>query len=284
MAAEVIRAGVTTQPLLAVCGLTLRYNRRSALAAERTAVVALQDVSLELFAGRTLALVGPSGSGKSSLARCLVLLERPNAGEILHEGKNLLALKRPELKAARRGIQLIFQDSASALNPGLTIEEVLAEPLAIHEPNIGRSEKRSRLREVMEQVGLPEKWLARRPLELSGGQRQRVAIARALTLRPKVLILDEALSSLDLSTQGQIVNLLLDLQGWRSLAYLYITHDLAMAGALAQEVAVMDAGRIVRRGSAIEVFTANLQTEPRSLPTDSPSRETVGVPLIPLGK
>jgi peptide/nickel transport system ATP-binding protein len=284
MAAEVGRPEDVTQPLLDVRGLTLRYARRAALGPERTEVTALQDVSLEVFAGKTLALVGPSGSGKSSLARCIVLLEQPSSGEILFRGKNLLALTREELKRTRREIHLIFQDSASALNPGMAVEEILAEPLVIHEPGASAAERRARLREVMEQVDLPEKWLKRRPLELSGGQRQRVAIARSLTVQPKMLILDEALSALDLSTQGQIANLLLDLQSRHSLAYLHITHDLTMAGVFAHEVAMMSAGHIVRRGSPAAVFTANLQAASGALPADSPSRETVHAPLIPLGK
>jgi ABC-type glutathione transport system ATPase component len=273
-----------TRPLLATRDLTLRYARRALLGPERTEVTVLQDVSLEAFAGKTLALVGPSGSGKSSLARCVVGLERPSAGEILFCGKSLVGLSREELKNARREIHLIFQDSASALNPGMTVEEILAEPLMIHEPGISGAQRRASIREVMEQVGLPQKWLNRNPLELSGGQRQRVAIARSLTVQPKMLILDEALSALDLSTQGQIGNLLLDLQIRHSLAYLYITHDLAMAGAFAHEVAMISAGRVVRRGSPAEVFTANLQAAPGRLPADSTSRETVPTPLIALGK
>jgi peptide/nickel transport system ATP-binding protein len=284
MAAETRGAEDMTQPLLAVRGLTLRYARRSALGAEHTAVTALHGVSLEVFAGRTLVMVGPSGSGKSSLARCLVLLEQPSSGEILYRGRNLLGLKRGELTTARREMHLIFQDSASALNPRLTVDEILAEPLVIHESGALPAERRTCIREVMEQVELPEKWLPRRPLDLSGGQRQRVAIARSLMLKPKMLILDEALSALDLSTQAQIVNLLLDLQNRHSLAYLYITHELAMAGVLAHEVAVMIAGRIVRRGSPAKVFTANLHPGPGTLPADSPSRETVTAPLISLGK
>jgi ABC-type glutathione transport system ATPase component len=266
MAAEARGLADITQPLLAVRSLTLRYARRSAFGADHTATTALDDISLKVFEGRTLALVGPSGSGKSSLARCLVLLEQPSAGEILYRGRNLLALRPGELKTARREIHLIFQDSALALNPGLTVEEILAEPLMIHKSGGRAAEGRTRIREVMEQVDLPEKWLQRRPLELSGGQRQRVAVARSLALRPKLLILDEALSALDLSTQGQIANLLLDLQSRHSLAYLYITHDLAMARVFAHEIAVMNAGRIVRRGSPTELFTANLQQAPEHCP------------------
>jgi ABC-type glutathione transport system ATPase component len=219
--------------------------RRSIFGSERIATTALDDVSLEIRLGKTLALVGPSGSGKSSLARCLVFLERPTSGEILYRGKNLLTLTREERKTARREIHLIFQDSASALNPGLTVGEILREPLDIHEPGIPTAEKQARIREVMEEVELPEAWLERRPLGLSGGQRQRVAIARSLTLQPKMLVLDEALFALDLSTQGQIANLLLDLQGRHGLTYFYITHDVSMAGVFADDVARISAGRVV---------------------------------------
>jgi ABC-type glutathione transport system ATPase component len=273
-----------TEPLLVVRGLTLCYVRRAPLGRKSTEVSALQNVSLEMFAGKTLGLVGPSGSGKSSLARCLVLLERPSSGEILFRGKNLLTVTRKDLNRARQEIHLIFQDSASALNPAWDVEEILSEPLAIHEPLLSAAQRRPRLRGVMDQVELPEKWLKRKPLDLSGGQRQRVAIARSLTVQPKMLILDEALSALDLSTQGQIANLLLDLQNRNSLAYLYITHDLPMAALFAHEVAVMSAGRIVRRGSPAELFTANLQLTSGTLPADSSSRETVHAPLISLGK
>jgi peptide/nickel transport system ATP-binding protein len=284
MALEASCSETPTQPLLAVRGLTLRYVQRRVLRRDCPGMPALQDVSFELYVGRTLALIGPSGSGKSSLARCIVLLERPEAGQIWYGGRDLLSLRPTERRPVLREIQLIFQDSATALNPGFTVEEVLAEPFVIQKFVGTSTEKRTRIREVMQQVELSEKLLQRKPLELSGGQRQRVAIARSLTLRPKMLILDEALSALDVSTQGQIANLLLDLQDQYSMAYLYITHDLAMASLLAEEVAEMAAGRIVRRGSPAKGFTANLQSGARLLPLDSASGETVPGPLIPLGK
>jgi ABC-type glutathione transport system ATPase component len=250
------------QALLSARNLTLEYRRRRAFASGRTetAAVALQDVSFDLRAGGTLGLVGPSGSGKSSLARCLVLLEKPTAGQILYAGKDVHALAPEELKRVRREIQLIFQDSTSALNPRMTVGELVAEPLIIHGSPSRRVELRGRISEVLNQVGLGETLRDRRPLELSGGQRQRVAIARALALQPRLLILDEALSALDVSTQAQIANLLLDLQQQHALAYLFITHDLRMAGALSNEVAVLESGRLKRRGMPVEVLTANLQT------------------------
>jgi len=278
MTTEKTRVSSSDQALLAARGLTLRYSRRNALGLERPAITALDGISFNLFAGRTLAIVGPSGSGKSSLARCLVLLEHPSAGQILYRGENLLAAKRDRLKAARREIHLIFQDSASALNPGFTIEEIVSEPLLIHEQTLRAAERQRRVREIASQIELPEEWLARKPLDLSGGQKQRVAIARALILEPKILILDEALASLDVSAQGQIANLLIALQKLHSLAYAYITHDLTMAATLAHEVAVLKSGRIVHLGTPAQVFTAGQHASDAPLPAGSRSGETVTVP------
>jgi len=260
MTRELPKQGNSCQALLSVRNLTLEYRRRRTFAPEFTETIALQDVSFDVCAGETLALVGPSGSGKSSLARCLVLLEKPSAGQILYAGENLHELPPEELKRVRREIHLIFQDSASALNPRMSVRELVAEPLVIQETPPRRLELRSRVDEVLSQVELGESWRDRKPLDLSGGQRQRVAIARALALQPKLLILDEALSSLDVSTQAQIANLLLDLQERHSLAYLLITHDYLMAGALANEVAVLDSGRIIRRSLPVEILTANEQS------------------------
>ena len=283
MAADLDTTQDPAQPILAVRGLTLSYARRGVVDARRSSVTVLRDVSLEMFAGKTLALIGPSGCGKSSLARCLVLLEQPSSGEILYKGENLIEMKRERLKLALREIHLIFQDSATALNPRLTVEDILAEPYLIHDCDTA-AERRKRIREVSAQVELPETWLNKRPLDLSGGQRQRVAIARSIMLKPRLLILDEALSALDLSTQAQIANLLLDLQDQNKLTYLYITHDLAMAAALAPEIAVMRAGHIVERGLSSKVFTAQPHASSETVHGNSPSGETVLAPLMSQGK
>jgi peptide/nickel transport system ATP-binding protein len=259
MTAEVQNHLDTSRELLCVRELSLEYLRRNPFAAVRIETAALRDVSFDLRTGETLALVGPSGSGKSSLARCLVLLERPSTGRILYGGQDILTLSPDALKAVRKEIHLVFQDSASALNPRRTVEQLVAEPLGIHDAASGARKIKERVAEVLDQVELGNSWRCHRPRELSGGQRQRVAIARALVLRPKLLILDEALSSLDLSAQAQIANLLLDLQERHSLAYVYVTHDVRMAGCLAHEVALLDAGRIVYRGLPAEVLTPNLQ-------------------------
>lgn len=240
--------------LVEVRALSQSYVQRQPLTGKTIQVQALDRVDLVISQGSTTALVGQSGSGKSTLARCLMRLEEPSSGEILFRGKDILAMSRLELLVVRCKMQLILQDPVSALNPRLCAAEIVAEPLVIQ----GLGTKKERVEKAvyfMQRAGLLPEWAGRLPLELSGGQRQRLAIARALVLEPEFLILDEALSGLDLSIQAQIVNLLLELQETASLAYLFITHDLALAGALADDIAVMDEGRIVERAGAAELFT-----------------------------
>jgi peptide/nickel transport system ATP-binding protein len=206
----------------------------------------------QVAAGTTLALVGESGSGKSTLARCLARLEEADSGEIWFEGRDILRLRGRDLVPVRRRIQLIFQDSATALNPRFSALEIVEEPLLIQGRG-GKAERRNRALELMEAVGLRTDWATRRSLELSGGQRQRLAIARALAAEPSLLIFDEALAGLDVLIQSQIVNLLLDLQVSRGLTYLYVSHDLELMGRIADEIAVLCAGRIVERGNAAAI-------------------------------
>jgi len=215
-------------------------------------IQALDGVDLTLAAGATLALVGESGSGKSTLARCLARLEDPDSGELWFDGENLL--RRPANLSAprRRGIQLVFQDSATALNPRFSAAEIVEEPLLIG--GVRWPEHRRRALDLMQAVGLLPEWAARRPLELSGGQRQRLAIARALAAEPRVLILDEALSGLDVLVQAQILNLLLDLQTAHGLTYLHVSHDLGLMGRVADEIAVLHHGRIVERDGVEALF------------------------------
>ena len=262
--------------VLSVRNLCLDYSQKSPWETRKT-VTALSDVSLDLLRGKTLALVGPSGCGKSSLARCLVLLKKPAFGQILYDGRNLLDLKPKELKEVRHDIHLVFQDSASALNPGMTIEEVLLEPLDIHEPALPKKDRFLRLVSACEQAALSSKWLARKPSELSGGQRQRVAIARALVVRPKILILDEALSALDLSTQSQIANLLLELQATYALTYLFITHDMRLARLLAHDTLAMKGGRVI--ATPPQMFTPDIHAGPRLVGAISNAKDTESVRL-----
>jgi oligopeptide/dipeptide ABC transporter ATP-binding protein len=216
-------------------------------------VHALDDVSFDLKAGKTLALVGESGSGKTTAARVLLGLDQPTSGSIDVLGRNLGSLKYEELRLLRREIQVVQQDPFSQLNRRHSVERIISSPLIAF--NIG--DKQSRLKQVIEllkAVGLEEEHLNRRPHELSGGQCQRVAIARALAVDPKIVVLDEAVSALDVSVRAQVLNLLRDIQASRGLTYLFITHDLGVAHYMADEIAVMFRGRIVERGNRDDVF------------------------------
>ncbi|MHB8527157.1 MAG: ATP-binding cassette domain-containing protein [Candidatus Acidiferrales bacterium] len=241
------------EALVRVRGLGKRYVQKRPLTRAKFTIEALGNVDLTIRRGTTLALVGESGAGKSTLVRCLCLIETPTSGEIWFDGVNLLTLGRKELLPLRRQIQIIFQDPTSALNPGFTAGEIIAEPLAIQHEGT-KQQRRQRALELMEQVGLCAKDENKLPLEFSGGQRQRLAIARALALEPKLLILDEALSSLDLANQEMILRLLDDLQARHALTYVHVSHDLRMTGDLADEVAVMWEGKIVEQKRTADLF------------------------------
>jgi peptide/nickel transport system ATP-binding protein len=243
------------EPLLRVSGLSKQYLQRRPFSRRKTVSNAFQDVSLTLFPGTTLALVGESGAGKSSLARCIALLERPSTGKIELAGENLPTLDRQQLFPIRREVQMIFQDPSSALNPRLTACEIIAEPLLIQREGT-QSLRRARALQLMEQVGLDPAWERKTPLEFSGGQRQRLAIARALALGPRLLILDEALSNLDAAYQALILKLLADLQAAHSLSFLHISHDLRLVSEFADDVAVMYQGRIVESKSTRNLFAS----------------------------
>jgi len=234
------------QPLIEVKNLAKSYTRKR-LVGSGEPLRALDGVSLCVFHGTTLAIVGESGSGKSTLAFCMAGLEKPTSGTIRFEETDILDLDEKKLRAIRRKAQLIFQDPASSFNPRWKVIEILTEPLVL-QGDLSREEMRFRGRALLEQVGLAKDMEWKMPSELSGGQRQRLAIARALMLEPKLLILDEALSALDCSVQAQIANLLVELQSSRGMTYLFITHDMAMAAHLADEIAVMSKGKIVEQG------------------------------------
>ncbi len=240
------------QPLLKVENLVKCYAKRS-LVGTGEGLLAVDGVSFTIFPGTTLAVVGESGSGKSTLATCLACLESATAGNIWFEGKDIVKLGDHARRHVRSQIQLIFQDPASSLNPRWSVLEILVEPLILQR-KFNREEINQRASCLLEQVGLSIDIVERPPAELSGGQRQRLAIARALALEPKLLILDEALSALDCSVQAQIANLLIELQSTLGMTYLFITHDLAMAAHLADEIAVMNRGRIVEHGPAERIL------------------------------
>jgi ABC-type glutathione transport system ATPase component len=233
------------QPLIRVESVSKYYRQRRILSSGHI-VHALNGVSLSIAPRSTLALVGESGSGKSTLALCLACLERPSSGKIWFGGRDIATLAENQMRAVRPQIQLIFQDPASSLNPRFTAFEIVTEPLVLQRWK-GRQTREQGFA-LLERVGLSAEMASRRVGEFSGGQKQRLAIARALSLEPKILILDEALSALDCSAQARITNLLLELQSSFALTYLFITHDLAMAAHIADEIAVMNRGRIVERG------------------------------------
>jgi len=252
MKTELPASGQNMQPLLKVENLVKRYARRG-LGDAREEPAALDGVSFTIFPGTTLAVVGESGSGKSTLASCLACLESPTAGNIWYEGKDLVKCGERARRQVRPQIQLIFQDPASSLNSRWSVFEILIEPLIL-QGKYTSEEMKQRANSLLERVGLAPDIVERPPTELSGGQRQRLAIARALALEPKLLILDEALSALDCSVQAQIANLLVELQSSLGMTYLFITHDLAMAAHLADQIAVMNRGRIVEQGPADHIL------------------------------
>ncbi len=263
-------------PLLRARGLCKSYTRAGRFSGCSVPIRALRGVNLEIRKGSTLALVGQSGSGKSTLARCLALLEKPDSGEIQFEEVRISGLRGKPLASLRRNIQLILQDSASALNPSFSALEIIEEPLLIQAIGTASSRRRRAL-ELMDQVRLPSSLGGRRPMELSGGQRQRLAISRALALQPKLLILDEALTGLDLSVQSQLVNLLMDLQASYRLTFIFVSHDLNLVAHVADEVAVIHGGKFVEQSSAAGLFRDARHPVTRELLASMPSIPRLGM-------
>jgi ABC-type glutathione transport system ATPase component len=264
MGTEAAAKRAVKQALVRTRGLSKQFVQRSPFSRKKFAIDALIDVDLEIAPGRLTALVGESGSGKSTLASCLAMLEKPDRGEIWFEGKEISRCGPAELAALRPRIQMVFQDSAGALNRRLSAGQIIAEPLEIQGRDAGKN-LRLRACDLMEEVGLSPDWIDRRSLEFSGGQRQRLAIARAIALKPAFLILDESLSGLDLSTQAQILNLLLDLQAAHSLTYLLISHDLSLVAQVADFVAVMHQGKVVEQGPRQNIFSCPMHPHTREL-------------------
>jgi oligopeptide/dipeptide ABC transporter ATP-binding protein len=240
--------------LLALENVTKHFVvRRSLLGAPTAVVRAVDGVSLDVAPGETLALVGESGSGKSTVGRLALRLIEPTAGTVRFAGRDLASLSGAELRRARAGAQLIFQDPYSSLNPRMTVGEMLAEPLLLH-TDLSPASRRARVADLLRIVGLRSECAQRYPHEFSGGQRQRIAIARALAVEPELIICDEPVSALDVSIRSQIINLLRDLQQRLGLAYVFISHDLAVVQHIATRVAVMYLGRIVETAPCDRIF------------------------------
>lgn len=217
-------------------------------------VHAVDTVSFTLQQGKTLGLVGESGCGKSTLGRTLLRLTDPTAGEILYEGQDITKLKPGELRALRKEIQIIFQDPFASLNPRMSIREILSEPFEIHGLYKQPDERRAKIVELLQEVGLNPEAAERYPHEFSGGQRQRIGIARALALKPKLIVADEPVSALDVSIQSQVLNLMMDLRDKYGLSYIFIAHDLAVIEHISDDIAVMYLGKIIEHTSAEQLY------------------------------
>jgi len=251
-------------PLVEVSHLVKQFTRGAGLFHGGTTVTAVDDVSFAIAEGETFGLVGESGSGKTTTGRCMLRLVEPTSGEVRFRGENVLAFPRARMRRARRDMQIVFQDPYSSLNPRMRARQIVEEPLVIH--RIGsRAERRARVAELFELVGLNAAHLERYPHEFSGGQRQRIGLARALALNPSFLILDEPVSALDVSIQAQVINLLMDLQQRLKLTYLFIAHDLRLVEHICGRVAVMYLGKIVEMAPTAALFAAPQHAYTRAL-------------------
>jgi len=278
---------VTT--LLEVRDLKVHFPVRRGLLQRTVANVhAVDGVSFDVLAGTTLGLVGESGCGKSTTARAIMRLVSATAGSVRFEGRDLLSLTGSRLRAARRDMQMVFQDPHASLNPRMTVFDTVSEPLRVHGIAKTRRDLEARVQKLMGQVGLAASMMRRYPHEFSGGQRQRVGIARAIALQPKLVVLDEPVSALDVSVQAQILNLLDDLQSELELAYVFVAHDLAVVRHISKEIAVMYLGRIVERAPTDALFETPLHPYTEALlsaiPVPDPTIEKKRKRLAVLGE
>ncbi len=256
----------STAPLLEVADLSKHFAITGGLRGRTVGwVSAVDGVSFTIGKGETLGLVGESGCGKSTVGRTILGLVPPTGGSVRLDGEDLATLDPGALRARRRRMQIVFQDPFSSLNPRMSAEAIVAEPLVIHQKELGREGIRARAAELFDQVGLPRTSLTKYPHEFSGGQRQRIGIARALALKPDLIVCDEAVSALDVSVQAQVINLLEDLQQLLGVSYLFISHDLAVVEHISQRVAVMYLGRIVELAPSAAIFAEPLHPYTQAL-------------------
>ena len=274
-----------SEALLRVSGLQTWYPIKQGLMQRTTGwIQAATEVGFEIAAGETLALVGESGCGKSTVGRSILRLESPQKGEVLFDGEDLLALNADELRAARRNVQIIFQDPMASLDPRMRIRDQIAEGMQSFGIGANEAERTERVAAMLGRVQLDPASMNRYPHEFSGGQRQRICIARALAVEPKLIVCDESVSALDVSIQAQILNLLRELQEELGLAYLFITHDLSVVKYLAHRVAVMYLGQIVEEGPTARLFEAPAHPYTKGLlaaiPSVDPTRRGGSPPVL----
>lgn len=243
-----------SKPLLQVQDLKVHFSMGASVFRKRTVVKAVDGVSFELAEGEVLSLVGESGCGKTTVGRTLTRLEDASSGQVRFDGRDILQLTQRAFRPIRRDIQMIFQDPFASLNPRLSIEQTLREPLTIHRLAGNRREARVIIKAMLEKVGMDPSVISRYPHEFSGGQRQRIGIARVMIVKPRLIIADEAVSALDVSIQAQVLNLLKQLQRESSTAMLFISHDLAVVRHISDRVAVMSNGRIVETAVKKDLF------------------------------
>ena len=243
------------EPLLVVQNLKKWFPIKKGILIDRTVdhVKAVDDVSFEIYPGKTLGLVGESGSGKSTTGYCVLELLKPTSGSVRFLGEELTTMKKEDLRRMRREMQIVFQDPYASLNPRMTVGNIVGEPLLVHKVG-DRARRRKTVEELLEVVGFNPDFVNRYPHEFSGGQRQRIGIARALALNPRLIVCDEPVSALDVSIQAQILNLLKDLQAEFGLAYLFVAHDLAVVRTMSDDIAVMNKGKIVEAGPSEQVY------------------------------
>ncbi|MEV0692677.1 dipeptide ABC transporter ATP-binding protein [Streptomyces sp. NPDC050388] len=244
------------EPILEVSGLVKHYplTRGIVIRKQIGAVKAVDGVDFTLGRGETLGIVGESGCGKSTVARMLVHLERPTAGAIRYKGEDITRLSGKALKAVRRNIQMVFQDPYTSLNPRMTVGDIIGEPYEIHPEVAPKGDRRKKVQDLLDVVGLNPEYVNRYPHQFSGGQRQRIGIARGLALRPEVIVADEPVSALDVSVQAQVVNLMDRLQAEFDLAFVFIAHDLSIVRHISDRVGVMYLGRIVETGTETQIY------------------------------
>jgi peptide/nickel transport system ATP-binding protein len=260
--------------------LTKTFRRREGLFGKHE-VHAVKNVSFRLAKGKTLGVVGESGSGKTTMGKALIRLNQADAGEVVFEGKNLLALSDKEFRPYKKRLQIIFQNPYASLNPRFTIGQILMEPMAIHAIGASNEERRERALQLLKRVGLNEEVFYKYPHEFSGGQRQRIGVARCLTLRPEVIVCDESVSALDVSVQAQVLNLLQELQDEYQLSYIFISHDLSVVRYMADEVLVMHEGAMVEYGNSDRVYEDPQHPYTRKLLEAVPGRgKRAGAPRI----